>query len=149
MKIDLVVSNKQKYSIPSKSFFENIFNKSSQILKIKHEKIELSLNFVGDKKIKALNNKHRHKNKVTDVLSFPLGDGTMSKYDIMPLGDIFICFPFVKKQSKLENKNLKDELSRLSVHGLLHLLGYDHEKSKNDADKMFRIESKILVSLNK
>jgi len=124
-----------------KSFKEGFF------VNIDKKKVEISVNLVGNDKIKILNKKHRNKNKVTDVLSFPLQEKLEIgnwKLEILPLGDIFISLPFAKKEAKSENVSIDRKLVHLAVHGFLHLAGYDHERSENKADKMFRLEKKIL-----
>lgn len=93
---------------------------------------EISLVFVGDAKMKAVNKKYRCKNKTTDVLSFE------------ELNEIFISLPMAKKQAKLLKTSLKVELTRLLTHGIVHLNGYDHEKSASEAERMFAVETKIL-----
>ncbi len=97
---------------------------------------EISLVFVGDGKIKELNKKYRHKDRITDVLSFE------------DLNEIFICLPQAKRQAKLLKTSLKTELTRLLVHGIVHLKGYEHEGNKNDAKKMWAVEEKILDRIN-
>ena len=134
---------------PSEKFFSEILKKGIEELKLKDKNIEVSLNLVGEDKIKELNNKYRGKNEVTDVLSFPLGESGLKRYDILPLGDIFICLPFAVKESKRQDVGLEKELAWLTIHGFLHLLGYDHEKSDSDKKKMFRLEIKILNKLKK
>lgn len=131
---------------PNEKFFRKILDIGIKELKIKDEKVEVSLNLVGETKIKELNKKYRGKNEVTDVLSFPLGESRLKKYAILPLGDIFICLSFAIQESKRQNISLGKELAWLTVHGFLHLLGYDHEKSAKDKKKMFQLESKILNS---
>ena len=133
---------------PGEKFFREVLDIGIKELKIKDKNIEVSLNLVGEDKIKALNKKYRGKNNDTDVLSFPLKESRLKKYDILPLGDIFICLPFAVKESKRQNIGLEKELAWLTVHGFLHLLGYDHEKSKQGAEKMFKLESRILSKLN-
>lgn len=96
---------------------------------------EISLVFVGDAKIKELNKKYRGKNKTTDVLSFE------------ELNEIFICLPFAKKQAELLKTSLKAELTRLLTHGIVHLKGYNHAKSAEEAARMSKVEEKILRSL--
>ncbi|MEX2090850.1 MAG: rRNA maturation RNase YbeY [Candidatus Paceibacterota bacterium] len=130
-------SSRGRQKAPGRKFFEKILDKSYKILKLKSN-LELSVNLVGEVKIKQLNKKYRNKNKPTDVLSFPLGDGS---------GDIFICLSIAKKEAKSENISIEAKFSQLTVHGFLHLQGYDHEKSKKDAEKMFGVESKILNTL--
>ncbi len=145
-------------------FFRDVLDMGIRELKIKDKNIEVSINLVGEARIKELNKKYRNKNEVTDVLSFPLlewapspakrGDkGTLldetglQKHAILPLGDIFICLPFAVKETKRRNISLKKEMAWLTVHGFLHLLGYDHEKSEASARKMLKLEDKILSKL--
>lgn len=130
-------------------FFREIFDVGIKELKIKDKNIEVSLSLVGGAKIKELNKKYRNKNEVTDVLSFPLEEQRFKKHDILPLGDIFICLPFAVKEAERQNISLEKELTWLTVHGFLHLLGYDHEKSAKDKKKMFQLENKILNKLKK
>ncbi|MGB6328469.1 MAG: rRNA maturation RNase YbeY [Halarcobacter sp.] len=83
--------------------------------------IELILTFNNE--IQELNKEHRNIDKATDVLSFPL------EFDLpnMPLGSIVISYDFVKEKAAEYNHSFHDELKLLFIHGLLHLLGYDHE----------------------
>ncbi len=83
--------------------------------------IELILTFNDE--IQELNKEHRNIDKATDVLSFPL------EFDLpnMPLGSIVISYDFVKEKAAEYNHSFHDELKLLFIHGLLHLLGYDHE----------------------
>jgi probable rRNA maturation factor len=87
---------------------------------------DLSIALVGQGRIRELNKKYRGKNRVTDVLAFP-GNG---------LGEIVICLREVKKNAKRFNTTFKKELARVLIHGLLHLLGEDHEKSEAEAKTM-------------
>lgn len=92
----------------------------------------ISLVLVGDAKMKELNKKYRGKNRVTDVLSFE------------ELNEIFICLPQAKRQAKALKHPLNCELTRLVVHGIVHLKGYEHEGSKRQAARMLAVENKIL-----
>lgn len=96
---------------------------------------EISLVLVGDKKIRQLNKEYLNKSRVTDVLSF---EG---------LNEIFICLPQAKRQAKALKHPLNCELTRLLVHGIVHLKGYEHEGSKRQAVRMLAMENKILNSL--
>lgn len=88
--------------------------------------IELILTF--NNQIQELNNEHRNIDKATDVLSFPL------EFDIpnMPLGSIVISYDFVKLKAKEYKHSFEDELKLLFIHGLLHLLGFDHETDNGE-----------------
>jgi len=83
---------------------------------------DIELLIVDNNTIKQLNKEYRGKDKPTDVLSFPLQD-----LEFMPLGSIVISSDFAKDASLKFNHSLKEEITLLFIHGLLHLLGYDHE----------------------
>ena len=113
-----------------------------KVLTIENRKLnELSIALVEPKRIKELNKKYRKKNKITDILSFKYNNNS---------GEIVICPEVVKKNSKKFCLTFKKELTRALIHGILHLLGYDHEKSKRESKKMEKKEnyyfSKILNS---
>lgn len=86
-------------------------------------KKDIELIFLRNDEMQSLNKEHRNIDKATDVLSFPL------EFDMpnMPLGSIVISIDFVEQKAKEYNHNFEDELKLLFIHGLLHLLGFDHE----------------------
>ena len=84
---------------------------------------DIELIFVRNNEIQKLNKEHRNINKATDVLSFPLEFDMLN----MPLGSIVISVDFVDEKAKEYNHSFKDELKLLFIHGLLHILGFDHE----------------------
>ncbi len=84
---------------------------------------DIELIVVSNEEIKQLNSTHRNIHKATDVLSFPLEN----EVDGMPLGSIVISVDFVKEKSLEYKHSFDEEFSLLFIHGLLHLLGYDHE----------------------
>jgi len=92
-------------------------------------------------KIRELNNKYRKKDASTDVLSFSLGKDPKGRI----IGEIYISIDTARVQSEENNKNLIDEVAFLTLHGLLHILGYDHEKEE-DYREMEK-ETKNLISL--
>lgn len=145
--LDLVFKNYTSQKSPNEKFFKEILGTAIRELKIKDKNVEVSLNLVGETKIRELNKKYRSKNKVTDVLSFPLDEAGLKKHGILPLGDIFICLPFAVKEAERQNIILEKELAWLTAHGFLHLLGYNHEISEASARKMFKLESKIMSKL--
>jgi len=113
------------------------------VLKKQRKKdIYLSVAIVGEKRMRKINKKYRKKDKATDVLSFPEDKVLLEKFridscqKIQGLGEIIICLQEVKKNAKTSNLLLNQELSRVIIHGVLHLLGYDHEKSVSDEKKM-------------
>jgi probable rRNA maturation factor len=99
----------------------------------------VSIAFVSAREMRRLNRVHRGKDKVTDVLSFEIKDGWL-------IGEVLVCFDQAKKQAREMKHSIKEEVVFLMVHGVLHLLGHDHEKGKEN-DKMFTVQSRILESL--
>ncbi|HIQ46998.1 MAG TPA: rRNA maturation RNase YbeY [Sulfurovum sp.] len=89
---------------------------------------EVELIITDDESIQALNAAYRDKNSTTDVLSFPL-DAPFTEASVfgMPLGSIVIAASFVKEKASFFGHSVQDELSLLFIHGMLHLLGFDHE----------------------
>ncbi len=89
---------------------------------------EVELVIVDDETMLALNSEHRGKESTTDVLSFPM-EAPFTEQSIfgMPLGSIIIAASYVKKEAKSLGHSEQDELSLLFIHGMLHLLGFDHE----------------------
>lgn len=105
--------------------------------------VELSLALVTDPQIHDLNQRYRGKDKPTDVLSFPLAD------DLQPwlLGDVVISVETAARQAQRRGHTLPDELQTLLIHGILHLLGYDHEVSRREAIRMRRKEREVKTLL--
>ncbi len=120
--------------------FNSILLKTKNVLEI-NKNIELNIKVIDDKEMISLNKETRNINKTTDVLSFPMN---IHYGDTEFLGDMFISLDVAKKQAEEQNQTLKTELSFLFTHGLLHLLGYDHDNKKNEV-KMFEIKDKILL----
>ena len=99
---------------------------------------------VDESTIHEINKTYRGKDSVTDVISFALEDDkTFIKTDYRILGDIYICLEKAKSQAKEYGHSFLRELSFLTIHGLLHLLGYDHMK-KEDEVIMFNLQEMIL-----
>ncbi len=107
--------------------------------------VELTLAVVGDREMKRLNRKFRGKNKTTTVLSFP---GKVKGFIDCEkdLGEIVISYDQCRVLARRRGTSIKKEFLFLLVHGLLHLLGYDHLKKK-EAERMERLEKKILARL--
>ncbi|MBI5641334.1 MAG: rRNA maturation RNase YbeY [Nitrospirae bacterium] len=109
---------------------------------------ELSVLLVNSRRMKHLNARYRGIDKVTDVLSFPM-DGQLFHAPSVPLGDIVICIPKAVSQAREYGVSFHDELLRLMLHGLLHLIGYDHEKNSYQKIKMQRKERELLNAVKK
>lgn len=114
----------------------------------KKSNAELEIHFVGEKKIQQLNNKYLKKNKVTDVLSFPLD--WERPFPTLPwqLGSIVICTQVAIKQARRSKRSLEAQVLRLCVHGWVHLSGLDHEKSLQEKQIFEQQEEKYLTFLN-
>ncbi|MBE9555809.1 MAG: rRNA maturation RNase YbeY [Proteobacteria bacterium] len=106
---------------------------------------ELSILLSGDAEIQALNNDYRGENKPTNVLSFPADDeGAAGRPRL--LGDVVLALETIKREAATQAKPLADHLSHLTVHGVLHLLGHDHE-TETQATAMEALETEILSGL--
>ena len=121
-------------SVDKKSFSTVAKN----VLKGENRETEnISLAFVSKEEIKKLNKKFRNKNKPTDVLSFNLDEKDC-------LGDIVICPDIVRENAKKYGNTIRAEMLKVFVHGILHLLGYDHEKSEKEAEEMEKKQENYL-----
>ena len=118
---------------------EDFLKKTAKIVTDGEKKkaIELSIALVRQGRIRELNKRYRGKNRVTDVLSFSY-DGS---------GDIVICLGEVKKNARRFGTTFEKELSKVLIHGILHLLDYDHEKNEKEAEKMRKKEEYYLSQL--
>jgi len=159
------INNLTSFSV-DKKFFTGVAKK---VLKEENkEKNNLSVAFVSEEEIKRLNKKYRKKNKATDVLSFgqvlnfypikyreavispeaKLFNRVKFEFSKKDLGEIVICPEIVKENIKKYNippvGGFKKELTKVLIHGILHLLGYDHEKTKKEAVKMEKKEEHYL-----
>jgi len=117
---------------------------------LEHEKAcnaILSIIFVGTEEIQEINRVYRGKDAVTDVISFAFEDnGVSTPENLRVLGDIYICITRMQEQAVEYGHSEKRELSFLTVHGLLHLLGYDHMEQEEEK-VMFALQEEILNEL--
>jgi probable rRNA maturation factor len=118
---------------------------------------ELSLTLTSDASIRTLNRDYRNKDRATDVLSFsqieerdgaPPDPRAIANTAGMPLGDVVISIDTALAQSRAYGVAPEDRLRTLLIHGFLHLLGYDHERSPADARKMFVRERALAAIMN-
>ena len=105
---------------------------------------ELTVRVVGREESRTLNRSYRGKDAPTNVLSFPaeLPDGI----ELPLIGDIVICAPLVAEEAGQQGKPLADHWAHLTIHGVLHLLGYDH-KDDDEAEEMETLETRLLATL--
>lgn len=114
---------------------------------------EVSVTFVDNDAIKELNRDYRGKDAATDVLSFPISDIPAKEYEIEPdtgcvvLGDIVISVERAAAQAEEFGHSFERELSFLAVHSVLHLLGYDHERSAEEDAEQRRRQEEILAGI--
>ena len=112
---------------------------------------EVSVTYVDNEQIRELNAEYRNKDSATDVLSFPLGEN--GEYDVnmetgaLLLGDIIISVPRAIEQAEMYGHSLRREIGFLTVHSMLHLLGYDHENEGIEAVRMREKEEQVLNKL--
>jgi len=152
MKLNLEIVSRQRKIKVSKKRLSKIVRKIIKILReygeLKKFNVEnfhiltISVVLIGNKKMKEINFKYRGKRSTTDVLSFPYLEANNNLKELY-LGEILIDPLQAKIQAKNYGVSLWQEITRLLIHGILHLIGYDHEVSANEAKKMRRVEEKI------
>ena len=135
-------------------FYKNEKLKVTQAVKIFSKNFKISRNFhftvhsLNESESKKLNQKTFNTNKPTDVLSFPLYNdieaiNQLDKSMYEDMGDMFICRNVIKKNAEIYDKDFVEELQYIVIHGLLHLIGYSHEKN----DKLKTYESKLMKKI--
>ena len=135
-------------------FYKNEKLKVTRAVKIFSKNFKISRNFhftvhsLNESESKKLNQKTFNKNKPTDVLSFPLYNdieaiNELDKRMSEDMGDMFICRNVIKKNAEIYDKDFVEELQYIVIHGLLHLIGYSHEKN----DKLKTYESKLMKKI--
>ena len=143
------IINRTRYS-DFKEYYpliEHYYKKTLKTLKIE-DNYAVSLIICGPVTIKKINREYRNINKVTDVISFALldNDESVEYEDVIELGDIFINRDRVISQAYDYEHSIKREFVFLFVHGLLHLLGYDH-MTPEDEKRMFALQKRIIGDL--
>jgi len=116
----------------------------NNILKYLHvEDSEISVLFVDDEGIKDINNRYLNRNYPTNVIAFSMREGEFGDINPHILGDIVISAETALRDAEQENLPFEDELDYLMIHGILHLLGYDHEESESESKRMKEKEKEI------
>lgn len=149
MKLSVELNNKAKKPV-SKSLLVLAIKKAiqeSDLAFLAEKKISVSVAIVGKNEIRKINKIYRKKDIPTDVLSFAQYENIARlkktrESDIL-LGELIVCYDDVKEWAKKQNLNLRDEIGKVVVHGMLHLLGFQHGK------KMFAVQEKIIKKLQK
>ncbi len=115
---------------------------------------DVSLSFIGDASMRRLNRQYRRKDATTDVLAFPMRQirprftPHASRFMSSMLGDVVISLPQAARQARERGLPLHHELATLLIHGILHLLGYDHERNSREAQRMQRKERAVLLAVS-
>lgn len=172
-KLKLNISNLAKGFKVDEKFFKEVAKRTLKLIDLNTDDcssgiLEVDLAFVSEEEMKKINKKWRGKNKPTDVLSFsdmsiPQGqlarDFNLKKvsknkkiikkhkgdaFDSGNLMQIIICPDYAKKQAKKFGYSQKQELAMLMTHGILHVLGYDHERSEKEEEAMWFVQNEIL-----
>lgn len=107
---------------------------------------ELSIALVDDEAIRKLNAAWRDKDTPTDVLAFPQREGEGPEVPGL-LGDVVISIPTAERQAAERGHTIEHEIRELLVHGILHVLGFDHERSAADAERMFARQREVLAAI--
>jgi probable rRNA maturation factor len=138
---EVILINEEKYNIP-----DDIGYLISSILILEKKALDkvVTISFINEDEMKELYNKYFGYAQSTDVLSFEAGElDPESGKEIM--GDIVICYPFVAHQSLMLGNDLLDEIKLMVVHGMLHLLGYDH-MTEDQKSNMWQSQNEILLA---
>jgi len=146
IKINVEIDNRswsRKIKNPKKYFGQKLKKISNIIKFFKNKNVTFTILLTNSLNMKKLNNKFRKKNKSTDILSFPVFSPKslkLIKEKKIYIGDLAASYEIINSRSK---KNFLEEFDKVWVHGLLHLIGYDHVKNK-DFYRMHKIEKRIL-----
>ena len=123
-------------------YLEKIINRTLEMENVKDS--TFSIVFIDDEYMHELNLKYRGIDRTTDVLSFAFEDNNKICYNIRQLGEIFVSIPKMKLQAEEYRHSEKRELAFLIVHGILHLLGYDHTLGLKEEKEMFEKQELVL-----
>jgi len=121
------------------------------LMAIGEAKSELSVELIGNARMRRLNCEYRKQDRATDVLAFPIREAIMPQGKCPAtnmLGDVVISVPTAVRQAQELGRSIDVELATLLIHGVLHLCGYDHERSPREAVRMARREREILEAIS-
>lgn len=150
--VDLTLVNQSSVTIPRKFLvdwvnavaleIQSLKSKDKRVTRLQWSGAELTIAFLDPEQAKELNKMYRERDYATDVLSF--GDPAPGV-----LGELAICPQVVQQQAREHGLTFQQELGYMVLHGILHLLGFDHEKSKREEKIMFEIQDSIFEKLRK
>lgn len=127
--------------LPAQSLFKKWID---AVLKDTTQNSEIVIRVIDEDEMMLFNEQYRGKEGATNILSFPFDPPDEVDSDL--LGDLLVCAPVVEKEAQQQNKELEHHWAHMVVHGVLHLIGYDHINDV-DAEEMERLEKKILESI--
>ncbi|MFQ3186368.1 rRNA maturation RNase YbeY [Marinomonas primoryensis] len=142
LELDLQIATEATQRLPSEANFRLWVEKALPTL---GEEFEVTIRIVDEEESHALNHEYRGQDKPTNVLSFPFE--APPGLELPLLGDLVICTQIVEKEAKEQDKELLHHWAHMTIHGILHLRGYDHIND-DEADEMELIETQLLASLS-
>ncbi|MBI5230196.1 MAG: rRNA maturation RNase YbeY [Candidatus Magasanikbacteria bacterium] len=151
---EVMVAQRARSGSLSSKWFLKVIHTAARAARKPARRLHIIL--AGDKKMCSLNSIYRHQHKTTDVLSFPALDVpprahqlgyTSAQDDPFYLGEIVLCIPQLRRQARAYGVPFKTETARMTIHGFLHLWGYDHIKPR-DARVMMPLQEKILNEIS-
>ena len=131
-----------EYGYKDYDYLEDLFLFACQKLKL--ENVYFSVIFIDNDKIHEINKNYRQIDRPTDVISFAFNDNGTLDGPVNMLGEIYVSIDKMREQAREYNHSEKRELSFLCIHGLLHLLGYDHTLGEKEEKEMFDLQKEIL-----
>ena len=150
MKLNL--SLQQNYQSPElvlkRAYIKKVIETTLRFINVDQD-CEIGIACVDNDESHKLNLEYRQKDKPTNVLSFPsdVPEEVLAMLDALPIGDLVICIPVVLQEAIDQNKTPIEHFTHMLVHGTLHLMGYDHETSDEEAEEMEALEIEILAKL--
>ena len=147
IKLEITIHNQKLWKDLGNIFCKMVLDLLSKIIEDKNQrKTSISILLTDDLYIKKINKKWRKSKKATNVLSFPVNK-QIQEEDYFFIGDIVLSYETILSECKLRKKTFKDHFLHLLVHGLLHLLGYNHDNRRNEKE-MEELEVNYLSKLN-
>lgn len=141
-----ILNRQRKYPLDSQQIHDWV---RRILLLQKVEDGEVTVVFVNNRRIRAYNRDYRKVDRPTDVLSFPMREGPGGDLHPFFLGDVMISLEMTETEARLYRRGRSEQLLILLIHGMLHLLGYDHERSEAEERKMTRRERLILKEIGR
>ena len=139
------IKNRQNRTPTDLRLIKRIVKKTLEELALKNP--EISILLLDDHQIQELNRDYLRRNRPTDVIAFPMRDAAFPEVQPQLLGGVVVSLETAARQARENNISLYEELMLLLIHGILHLLGYDHERSLRGAQRMRALERRLRTRL--